>query len=1049
MCGKIERLCCLLLGAASLIAVDNIASANANQVTGQELLLVPFNLLRDTTAGLAFLNANLNTENAIYLNSTQAEKIAAGTVLIPQFISANVLLRAFPDNPNFGYAPTGLPSAPPSPASVANAVNDILNNQQITALKPYFGNVNIYGKTYGLVRGQTDTLGNPPPYQVSSAILLNPFTPANSSLLAYQNQQTPGAFGVNWSLGDSGIADFPSGHTLISTIMAQTYEVLAPGFYQQIAQGQAQFAYDLNVYAAHYPSDVIGGRILGLYVVAQTLSGNPLYPPGSAVPANIAGLSQAMQAYLGGGASSPYAAACAGSVAACVARGVIPSAASYAQQNQAYVNYLTYGLPPVGNTDAPPVVPREASVLIATRFPYLNTAQLNDVLASTELPSGGAIDNGTGWARLNLFAAAGGYGALQNNVTVNMNAALGGLNAFDVWSNPINGAGGLTLQGSGTLILAGNNAYTGGTNVRGGTLAVTGTLGGDLSVSPGATFVGNGGYAVGANASLNNAGTLIEVNAPLLNAGTASNTGIIVGDVTNIGSFSNTALVTGAFSNAGALSGNGTVGSLGLLSGSVVTPSTIRVLGNLTVAIGATYQTPLITSGVAPLQVGGIANLSGGTVTIVGAANNPPLGSTYPLLVAAGGIAGGGFSSLTQPAGLPSGTRLDAMYGANAISLVVTPGSYGNLSAVGLTETRMESAIGNAVDAVRPPPGPDPTLLDALYALPVGSIAAGLDELAPSIYPDVMITARNSWYLMADSISGQLAARRGLAADSNATSAPGPDGSTVWLSGLGGYYTVGAGGGVPGFTAGAGGTVIGIDTPVFGTARIGAAVGTVESQTWSQNSGNASSSTAQLMTYGEWDNGPLFADGQLGVLFQQDTVHRTLPLFGAATRGSTNGLAGGGAMRIGVQQQIADWLIEPSLGFDGFSLHMANVTESGRALAETISHGMLGSAQSTLTVAAQRGFMLSETVRMTVRARVGWSHEFADNTAHIIARFAGLGGSGFALNSAPIGRDAALVGLSADVKVAAWPVALFAGYGGAINASSSAQSFNAGVRFTW
>jgi outer membrane autotransporter protein len=203
------------------------------------------------------------------------------------------------------------------------------------------------------------------------------------------------------------------------------------------------------------------------------------------------------------------------------------------------------------------------------------------------------------------------------------------------------------------------------------------------------------------------------------------------------------------------------------------------------------------------------------------------------------------------------------------------------------------------------------------------------------------------------------------------------------------------------------------------------------------------------MTYGEWDNGPLFADGQLGLLFQQDTVHRTLPLFGAATRGSTNGLAGGGAMRIGVQQQFADWLIEPSLGFDGFSLHMANVTESGRALAETISHGTLGSAQSTLTVAAQRGFMLSETVRMTVRARVGWSHEFADNTAHIIARFAGLGGGGFALNSAPIGRDAALVGLSADVKVAAWPVALFAGYGGAINASSSAQSFNAGVRFTW
>ena len=1049
MPGKIERLFRPILAAATLIGIGNAAPAFSDQVTDQEFLLAPFNLLRDTPAGLAFLNANLATENDIYLNSTEAEKIAAGTALIPQFISANVLLRAFPDNPNFGYTPAGLPNAPALPVSVANAVNDILANQQINALKPYFGNVNIYGKAYTLLPGQTDPLGNPPPYQVSSAIFNNPFTPANSSLLAYQNQQTPGVFGVNWALGDSGIADFPSGHTLVSTMTALTYEVLAPGFYQQIAQGQAQFAYDLNVYAAHYPSDVIGGRILGIYVVAQTLSGNPLYPPGSAASTNVAALSQAMQAYLGGGSSSPYAAACAGNVAACVASGVIPSAASYVQQNQSYLYYLTYDLPAVGYTGAPPVVPSGASVLIATRFPYLSTAQLDDVLASTELPSGGAIDNGTGWARLNLFAAAGGYGAFQSNVTVNMNAALGGLNAFDVWSNAITGRGGLTLQGSGTLILAGNNSYTGGTNVQGGTLAVTGTLGGNLSISPGATFVGNGGYSVAANAGLNNAGRLIEVNTPLVNAGTASNTGVIVGDVANRGTFSNTALVTGAFSNAGVLSGNGTVGSLALLSGSLVTPSIIRVLGSLAVVPGATYQTPLVTSGVVPMQVGGTANLSGGTVAIVGTANDPRLGSAYPLLAAAGGISGGGFSALSQPAGLPGATRLDAMYAANAISLVVTPSSYGNLAAAGLSETPMESIIGSAVDAVRPPPGPDPTLFDALYALPSANIAAGLGELAPSIYPDVMITARNSWYLMADAVSRQLAARRGLAADANATTEPGPNGSIIWVSGLGGYDTIGAGGGAPGFTAGLHGTTAGIDSPVRGTGRIGIAVGTVEGQTWTQSNGNASNSTGQLLTYGEWWNGVLFADGQLGLLLQQETVHRTLPLFSVATRGSTNGLAGGGEVRVGAQQQLGDWLIEPSLGFGGFGLREASMTESGGALAETISHATLGSAESTLAVAAQHGFALSETVQMIVKAGVGWSHEFADNTASIVASFAGLGGSGFALNSAPIGRDAALVGLGADVKVASWPAAMFLGYGGAINGSSNAQSFNAGVRFTW
>jgi subtilase-type serine protease len=172
-------------------------------------------------------------------------------------------------------------------------------------------------------------------------------------------------------------------------------------------------------------------------------------------------------------------------------------------------------------------------------------------------------------------------------------------------------------------------------------------------------------------------------------------------------------------------------------------------------------------------------------------------------------------------------------------------------------------------------------------------------------------------------------------------------------------------------------------------------------------------------------------------------------VFGAVTRGDTDGLAGGGGLRIGMQQNLGGWLIEPSLGFGGFGLHLGSVTESGGALAESIGGASLGSAESTLAVSAQRGFALSETVRVILKGRLGWSHEFADNTARISASFAGLSGSGFTLDSAPIGRDAALVGLGADVRLASWPVTLFAAYGGAINASSNAQSFNAGVRFVW
>jgi hypothetical protein len=79
-------------------------SITACQIRQQEALLAPFNALLvnallGTQAGQAVLTANLQTINAIYLNSTQAQKIASGTVLIQQDIPANLLLRAFPGNP--------------------------------------------------------------------------------------------------------------------------------------------------------------------------------------------------------------------------------------------------------------------------------------------------------------------------------------------------------------------------------------------------------------------------------------------------------------------------------------------------------------------------------------------------------------------------------------------------------------------------------------------------------------------------------------------------------------------------------------------------------------------------------------------------------------------------------------------------------------------------------------------------------------------------------------------------------------------------------------
>jgi autotransporter-associated beta strand protein len=114
-------------------------------------------------------------------------------------------------------------------------------------------------------------------------------------------------------------------------------------------------------------------------------------------------------------------------------------------------------------------VPKGAETLLETRLPYLSADQRRVVLKSTALPSGFPImSDPEGWGRLNLFAAADGYGAFDGDVTVAMDAAKGGFHAADSWKNDIAGAGRLDKQGSGRLTLSGRNSFTGGLLVEDG-----------------------------------------------------------------------------------------------------------------------------------------------------------------------------------------------------------------------------------------------------------------------------------------------------------------------------------------------------------------------------------------------------------------------------------------------------------------------------------------------------------------------------------------------------------------------------------------------------
>jgi autotransporter-associated beta strand protein len=146
-----------------------------------------------------------------------------------------------------------------------------------------------------------------------------------------------------------------------------------------------------------------------------------------------------------------------------------------AEAKKIYRERLTYGFTQdTTKANLAPIVPKGAEAILKSRFPYLTDNQRRGVLYTTEIPSGFKIlDKTNGWGRIDLITAADGYGSFIGDVYVNMDSSLGRFNVLDSWGNDIDGKGCLIKDGTGKLVLTGNNSYSGGTIIKGGTLATT------------------------------------------------------------------------------------------------------------------------------------------------------------------------------------------------------------------------------------------------------------------------------------------------------------------------------------------------------------------------------------------------------------------------------------------------------------------------------------------------------------------------------------------------------------------------------------------------
>jgi membrane-associated phospholipid phosphatase len=399
--------------AANYTVTGAIQTGTANQPALQPFADQQKQALRD--AYITFGNAaefadGLGSKlGAVYLagaayNSSDNGKTATFTSISPDIanlILYSATLTQSDSNAAKYFFANGTSKTGKGPAVPASAAAEAI-------LAAFHGTTDVLGKAYGVPAGSkgADPYGDSRPYQTEKTVLK--FTDPD-----YYGEPSGNDEYLNGPAQDlTASPSFPSGHTTYGYTESTLLAILVPArFTQEVTRG-AEYGNSRIIVGAHYAVDVIGGRTLAYYDLAQLLSENPAYlgqKEGKAKP--IAKYDVAVKTArselikdLETGAGENIASAAAQDTS----RFSNPSA------DQAfYESTQTYGLPVVYPDEAAKpeniaAIAPEAGYLLTAAFPYLTLKQADHILTVTEGPGGGFLDNGSHfgvYSRLDLYKA--------------------------------------------------------------------------------------------------------------------------------------------------------------------------------------------------------------------------------------------------------------------------------------------------------------------------------------------------------------------------------------------------------------------------------------------------------------------------------------------------------------------------------------------------------------------------------------------------------------------------------------------------------------------
>jgi len=337
-----------------------------------------------------------------------------------------------------------------------------------------------------------------------------------------------------------------------------------------------------------------------------------------------------------------------------------------------------------------------------------------------------------------------------------------------------------------------------------------------------------------------------------------------------------------------------------------------------------------------------------------------------------------------------------------------------------------------------------------LWNLATQSIGASSDlviqfQANPSVYGDALMTQRAAFLGVANSVGTQLTAFRGAPSASGTNMVAGGQGMSVWMAASGQFTNTNGGNGASSYTSSGGGAVVGLDKAFVPGTHGGIAVSIADQGITAGYGQSFKGQFGQVQAYATTQQGAFFLDLQAGASTEQGTVKRAMA-YAPTLQGSLVGFGAGASIKGGARYDAYGWNVEPSVTLGGVALSQNGVTETGGTMSNvSIGRGAVSSAYTLAGVEVDHAFAVGGDYVLTASGRLGWMHEMLDTAASLTA--SNINGA-MTFGSAPIGRNAADVGLQADLRTQA-NVSVFARYETLLDGRSNSQVVQGGVRYSW